>query len=555
MARAGASGNIAFRMRNFAVLTALCVSCLLASSLHGQASVTVSPSDPVYRDIDRLAAAGMIDTLVYGQRPFSRRQIARLITSARRNADGPRGATLTQYLRETLAALEERFADELSDGKGAPAPRLRADHLLQRLSVTYTSNSSAPRIVPPDTGIGEIDAVIDPLAESGQQGRDVRGGRTVAIETWHELTIGPHVALQANPRMEFDGDSSPANAPAFSMGTLAARLQQSNVVLSVGRDHLEWGQGRDGGIFLSSSARALDMLWIGNDQPWILPGFLRKLGPSNASFLAADLGARQYFPHTLLFAYKISSSPTPNLELGFSVFDITGGSGAPTGTLAAHLANLFLFPILPYKPFAFSNELAGLEVRYRLHRWRGAQVYWELSLDDFDPKRLWSSVWRDDAGHVFGLNLPALSADGRLALTAEVHHTGTRFDRHLQFRSGVTEDRQLLGDPLGPDADGGYLYLDWDPEKHSTASLVLAEEAYRNNQYVIVLEPFGFRSIGSAPEEHRYRATLSYALHATESGMSIQLQAGVERTTNFDFAAGAARTGAIGSLTLSYSIR
>lgn len=549
-------GNFAFFMRllrcivAFAALAAL--SSVAAASLAGQASVSVSPTDPLYRDIDRLVAAGLVDTLIVGQRPYSRREIARIITSARRNADGPRGTRLTPFLRESLSALEDRFAGELADARGErPATR----PLLERVDLTFTSNTSAPRVVPPDTGIGGIDAAIDPLAETGQQGRDVMRGRTLALETWHELLLGPHVALEANPRVAFASDSSFTRAPMLSVGTLAVRMQTSNLVLSIGRDHLQWGQGRDGGLFFSNNARALDMIWIGSDHPWVPSGFLRRLGPTSVAFLAADLGPRQYFPHTFLFAYKVSSSPSPNLELGFSVFDFTGGEGAPTGTFAAHVVNLFLFPVLPFRPFAFSNEMAGFEMRYRLHRWGGAQVYWEMSLDDFDPKRLWSSVWRDDGAHVFGINFPALTSDGRLALTGELHHTGTRFDRHLQFRSGATLDQFTLGEPLGPDADGGYAYLDWDATRLSTLSVALAEEAYRNNQYTIILEPFGFRPIGSRPQERRYRATLSYRHHPAAFGTSIQLGAGVERISDFEFTAGPVRTGAIGSVSLSHAFR
>ena len=58
-----------------------------AATLRGQATPRVPPADRVYRDIDRLAAAGLIDTLIVGARPFSEREVVRLLTEARRNLD------------------------------------------------------------------------------------------------------------------------------------------------------------------------------------------------------------------------------------------------------------------------------------------------------------------------------------------------------------------------------------------------------------------------------------------------------------------------------------
>src|SRR6185436_3004183 len=51
----------------------------LAGSVIGQGVGAVPPSDPVYRIIDRLDAAGLLDTLVRGQRPYSRREVLRLL--------------------------------------------------------------------------------------------------------------------------------------------------------------------------------------------------------------------------------------------------------------------------------------------------------------------------------------------------------------------------------------------------------------------------------------------------------------------------------------------
>src|SRR5437868_5219924 len=67
---------------------------LLAASLmamsraaFAQATPIVAPGAPVYRDIERLAAAGLIDTLIVGTQTLSEREILRLLGEARRNLD------------------------------------------------------------------------------------------------------------------------------------------------------------------------------------------------------------------------------------------------------------------------------------------------------------------------------------------------------------------------------------------------------------------------------------------------------------------------------------
>ena len=50
-----------------------------------QATPLVPPDDRVYRDLDRLASAGLIDSLILGARPFSEREVLRLLGEAKRN--------------------------------------------------------------------------------------------------------------------------------------------------------------------------------------------------------------------------------------------------------------------------------------------------------------------------------------------------------------------------------------------------------------------------------------------------------------------------------------
>jgi hypothetical protein len=165
-----------------------------------------------------------------------------------------------------------------------------------------------------------------------------------------------------------------------------------------------------------------------------------------------------------------------------------------------------------------------------------------------------SAVWLDDGAHVFGLSLPRLGAAGQFAATFEFHHTGTRFNRHAEFRDGPTVDGFLLGEPLGPDADGGYAYFDWNAVNGAGATLELADEAYRDNQYVS--NNPGKTSLVHItqylPQERRLRAMLTVHGPQLGGGLGVRVQAGVEHVNRFAFVDGVTRNSALLNVVLNY---
>ncbi|MDB4898519.1 MAG: Capsule assembly protein Wzi, partial [Gemmatimonadetes bacterium] len=141
-----------------------------------------------------------------------------------------------------------------------------------------------------------------------------------------------------------------------------------------------------------------------------------------------------------------------------------------------------------------------------------------------------------------GLAFPAIGADGRVAFTLELHHTGRRFGRHLQFESGATLDRTPLGDPLGPDADGGYLVVEREWTRGIRAEMELAEEVYRDNDYTITTNPFAFHLATTRPQERRHRASLTVRRVAAP-GMELVLEGGAEWIRDSGFRAGESHVG------------
>ncbi|HET7186842.1 MAG TPA: hypothetical protein VFI52_01745, partial [Gemmatimonadaceae bacterium] len=69
------------RLLRAAVILLLCVS---GNAAGAQETAVVPLDHPAYADIDRLIELGMLDTVIVGQRPYSRREMVRLYSNLMR---------------------------------------------------------------------------------------------------------------------------------------------------------------------------------------------------------------------------------------------------------------------------------------------------------------------------------------------------------------------------------------------------------------------------------------------------------------------------------------
>src|SRR5437879_6371952 len=157
-------------MRFRLLLVALC----LPVSLTAQATVTVSLQDPVYRDLDRLFDAGLVKTMIVDQRPYSRREVARIILDAIAN---PLRQPVSDANGRLIARLQREYATDIG--------LLRGDTLSRKVQLNVAhadllGTNSLPRPIPPDP-LGEVQADIDPLL-NGRSGRTYRVGTNAALE-------------------------------------------------------------------------------------------------------------------------------------------------------------------------------------------------------------------------------------------------------------------------------------------------------------------------------------------------------------------------------------
>jgi hypothetical protein len=528
------------KFMNRFVLASLALVSFVAvtSSAAAQARPTVPMDERVYRDIDRLAAAGLIDTLVLGARPFSEREVVRLLTEAQRNLN--RNADAQTWATPTIAGDLARWAIE-------------ENRPIDAVSGEVAELHSPYRPIPPD-GNGSIQATINPLA-ANRSGRTLADGFTAEAQTFHSATLGSHIALWANPRLTTQSPRSGGSSTDLTLQTAAANFLFGNTSIVVGRDYAIFGQAPTGGLLLSENAPALDMVRVSNDAPFTLPWWFHAAGPIRATLLVADLGEHdQIHPHSKLIAYHVAALPVKQLEVGLEVIDAMGGNGGQPASFGDRVLDAVpIFDVLrSHSDFQFSNKMAGVDFHWRVPSWSGFELYGQTAVDDFDARRL-KSVFLEDGGYIVGTTLSCITECGRLGVRAEYRQTGIRYYTHGDYF--IAEHDNLLGDPLGPRGLGGYLTIDGENRAGVYGALSGAFEVRSGNSYEggstdATTSDFHFTQTAHRPGEKRARVTGTVSTSHGADRVSLRATAGLEHVTNFGFVAGESRNNLLTTLAI-----
>lgn len=516
-------------VRRWFVLT---IAVAVAAS--GQSTPSVPPGAQVYRDIARLGALGFIDTLLVGSKPYSEREITRLLGEAERNLN--RNPAAAEWATRIIQADLERYGAHVNRPFDAA-------------SVEATALDSPFRPAPSDQN-GTIDATISPLA-ANRGGRPIADGNTLTFESIHSVTLGPYVAASISPRFSLLDPRGRSSSESFDFQSGEINALISGISIAAGRTYAAFGPSPTDGLLLSPGAPPLDMLRISNDRPWRVPLFSRVFGPVYGSLLIADLGTQTIHPHSKLAAYHLAMLPHPQFELGVEVIDAMGGRGGQAASFGDRVLDAIpvIDAIRTGSDFQFSNKMAGVDLHWRMPRWSGFELYLEAGLDDVDSRR-WRSVFLEDGGYLAGVSLSCLVSCGAFAIRAEYHQTGIRYYTQLDYP--IAARGQLLGDPLGPRGNGAYLTLDDDLGKRGRISLGGAFEIRSGNTYGSqatgpTSAGFHFVQIGHRPGEKRWRGAATWtAPDAARVAPSATF--GLERVSNFKFIDGANRTNAIAQL-------
>lgn len=524
-----------------------------AHAAFAQGTVTLSPDDPAYRDIDRLIDRNLVTHVIVGQRPYSRIMMARIAREAALRLDSSSSDAVARSLDSAAIARLRLVGDpgpgvDSGDARQARAwPRTRAI----RAEVLSTDLES---LTVPSNGLGFIEADVNTLTHN-RFGERFATGTNLSVDSEHWLELPARVGIQVRPRAWLHGGRGAA--PSGVSGELlaaSARAVRGNLAVTAGREYTLWSTGDAFGLFFSPNAPALDLVRIASDVPFVLPSVFRLLGDAAATLQVANLGRSMNNSHSVLVSYKVSIKPARDVEFGAAFMNHFGGAGAQgTGALNRFVD---LVPLLDvFRQHAdstdvVSDKLLGTDARIRLSRLANVTVFGEVALEDFDIHRL-HSIFHEDAAYTLGVLMPTLPLPSLSARIA-YHTTGVRFYEHHLITNGIAARRFTLGDDLGHDAWGGSALLRWEGASGAALTATADIEERRNDRfgggYTNAGQQKGlvFVRVEERPAERRGRVVIAARFTPME-GMTLQLAGGAERVSNFGFVASAARIHGVAS--------
>jgi hypothetical protein len=508
-----------------------------ATRVSAQATPYIPLGHPAYGDLDALVDAGLVSGALLGHRPLSRLTLARHVGTARlRIAEEP--ATVPARFLEALDRLEAELAAELGAlctvpqscvplGRGARA---------RSAAVDATWATSPPRAIPTSYDFANsdyIDADLNPLLDRNL-GRVLADGGTIGGEVVLDATLHRRLAAQAHPRVWALDDSGVGSDAAFTLLEGYARALLGNVAVEVGRNHVAVGHSREAGPVLSHNARGLDLVRLSLDRPARLPWKLRALGTVGLSALAADMGGGHDTPHSKLFVFDGILRPHRLVELSMVLLNHQAGENAPPATFMQRVQDLFL--IYPQGAF-ISDKVVGAGAALSLPSVH-TRVYVDvMSTDDHDLFRAETGeALGSEAVWIGGARVTGIGADGRYDLWLEGRKAGVRPHTHHQFTSGLTLDRRLIGDALGPLARALAGGLDWRGPRDAV-SAALAWERYAGADFYeqIPDDRYAWDRTRDRPDETRARITLEWRRDALPGALGFGARLGYERVTTFAF--------------------
>ena len=552
-----------FRGRALAAAAALLLM-LCPSVVAAQGTTVVPSTDLAYPDIDRLAELGVLDSVIIGQRPYSRREIGRIVRVARDRLDrSDRLAGLRDAISDAAATqasgiiqrLASRF--EESEERDYEGPVFA---LLDGMSLTFNSTDAIRRGFPA-VHTRRTEATIDPLAYRRLGDPAVRGQST-ALDLSQRFEPTHWLAWHARERLEYRAPRDSTQTKTHGELLLAGmRVRSHNVVLLVGREQLAWSQSANDGLFLASDAPALDQISLSADRPFELPGVLRRLGPTQATVLYADLGASAVRSHSRLVAYKVSVQPHSSVELGGTFMDHFGGAGARPTSVGNLLVDMMPFIDIFRRHNYYdstrtadvdSDKLLGIDGRWRIEALAGLTITGEVLIDDFDIHRL-AYMFSGYGSSNVGLLFPQIRAP-ELSMKLWAKHMGIVTYTHQVVANGVTTRGRLLGDELGPDAKAFGGDLRWMPAPSMRLTLRGYSAQYSSGEYASYYADadstrFVVYKTSSGINELRDGGIGTLELQ-DENGLALVLRAGAERIRHADFIPDARRKSYVASAAL-----
>ncbi len=405
---------------------------VLVAAIYSVCSAQVSTNVPLdhwsYEAVDKLIGQGLVLSDLMATKPVPRMEMARLIEEVESNiAGGPKASPVVQGI---IARLREEFSHELG--------RLNA-----------TTGATSGSFVKP---------LEDPYARfvDAQQMSDLENERGDLFDRGSNQRFGFSARSALSDRFAFflhpEYESPSVEDTRVNLVEAYGKARLGNYEIQLGKDSLWWGPGYHGSLIMSNNAEPLTMLKVGNPQPTLLPGPLRRLGPLRGTFFVSELEKSRNKSEARLSGLRLDFKPLPDLEIGISRTMMFGGSGNSNAHMSDYLQTLW--PGNKRK----DNHLAGFDLAYR------AKLPQALPAKSV---KLYAEYTGEDSNHyrpLLGAQVNDILKTGRTDLRIEYAKTFLGespgvFYAHPVFGSGYTYDGRTMGHHIGADARDLFLRL------------------------------------------------------------------------------------------------
>ena len=437
----------------------------------------------VYPAFDRLSALGYLQTGFAGQRPWTRRECARLVEEAGELLDE---AESSANLARLHAALQAEFAPELAAEESGGSSRAEIESLYLRTTgisgaVLRDGYHFGQTLVndygrPYGEGVNLV-AGLSAYAQSGPFAVYVRGEyqRAPGLAPWPPAVESAIAAADFVPAAPVPPSAAVSR---FRLVEGYVSLQWRKTTFSFGRQSLWWGAGQGGPLLLSDNAEPLAMLRVDQSEPVKLPSIFGRLGPMRTQFFLGQLSGQQFVntpsgivgtagrsfdPQPYIHGEKVSFRPTPNLEFAFSRTVLFGGPSFPV-TLSTFWNSLVSRSTLNNLRDP-GDRRSGFEFTYRVPGMRDwVQVY----LDSFTDDEVSPVAFPTHAAWNPGVYLAQIPGLRRLDFRAEGFLTPARAEYfpgfyyyNVRYHAGYTNEGLLLGNWIGRQGKGVQLWSTW----------------------------------------------------------------------------------------------
>jgi hypothetical protein len=360
------------------------------SSPANQGSPYVPLDSGVYPMFDRLAALGYVNSGIFGMRPWTRLECARLLGEAQDQAAGNNAAS--SEAQQLLDTLRQEFSLEEESQGGGSNRHLQAESVYTR----FTGISGQPLNDGYHFGQTILNDYGRPFAEGVNNATGFSGwaseGRMV-VYVRGEYQHAPSSPALSDQARQFtagaDGPQLPVRPntaiPAvdhFRLLDAYVAMNLENWQVSFGKQSLWWGPNAGGPILFSNNADPINMFRINRVSPFKLPSVLGWLGPIRLEFFVGQLAGHEFmFPsdtnlvgqngrplgrQPFLHGEKLSFKPTANFE--FSVSETTVFAGGPFPLNWHNFAKSYTGFIVATSPTAtdITDPRSGIDFTYRV---------------------------------------------------------------------------------------------------------------------------------------------------------------------------------------------